>query len=934
MIKLEEHYTMELLYFLHSAGATVTVNGLPQAGGEPVNGAPAWETYKIVGFTGDVDIKSTDRMAAGMFGFSGDAGFAGFYSGFDQIGFVDFSFIENCEVEPVEFTDETITFAEEIISWHWDMGDGTVLTDSDPIHTYDEGGTYTVFLEVVTNMGCTDTVSYPVEVRHSPTADFTFEHICMEEEIEFDEASFFDEGIITAWDWDFGDTDSSDEVSPTHLYDAYGTYTVSLDVTADNGCISNLTDTAFVFPLPTTDFTAIDGCFYDSTLFTNTSTIPLGWITGNTWDFGDGSDPSTLESPTHLYASHGTYDVSLSTISDRGCTTDTTLTIIRFAAPEVDLGATNNCVYDSIITENLTTIADPYVIDTYTWDFGDGASSTEITPEHLYTEHGTYDIMLIALSEEGCVDTGFYAVTIYDQPVANFAVEDNCIYEPAFFDNLSEVADGDLTTFDWTYGDGGTSGLESPTHGYSEPGIYTVSLEVVSEHGCIADTTLITERFAVPDVEFTSANVCLYDSVLFDNSSTIVDPYVIAGYTWEFGDSYTGSADSPAHLYSAAGTFNITLTAISEHGCESEITQPITVHPMPEASFEASTVCLNEGPTFFENTSYIESGVIFTWEWTFPDASTSGAETPSYHFETSGEFPVQLIVTSALGCSDTVITDVIVRPLPFVEFELDNPVICGNECITATSYSFAPESEISSLKWYTDFGHELYGEVVELCFESYSDSTAFYDLTLVATDEFGCSDTNYTADLIKVLPTPLASFTTYPDESDIINPEVQFTNTSLYATHYSWDFGDGSPYSYDTHPTHIYDDSEPGTYEIILYAFSDTEKECVDTARKVIKVLDQVIYYVPNAFTPDGDEYNNFFTPIFTVGHDPYNYHLSIFNRWGEILFESYNAEIGWDGTNADFGLVQDGVYIWKIEFKERSSGKTVQDMGHVTLLR
>lgn len=94
-----------------------------------------------------------------------------------------------------------------------------------------------------------------------------------------------------------------------------------------------------------------------------------------------------------------------------------------------------------------------------------------------------------------------------------------------------------------------------------------------------------------------------------------------------------------------------------------------------------------------------------------------------------------------------------------------------------------------------------------------------------------------------------------------------------------------------------------------------------------------MIFYVPNAFTPDGDIHNNTFLPVFTSGYDPYDYHLIIFNRWGEIIFESFNSEIGWDGTYSDH-LAEDGVYIWKIVFKENKTDKKHQEIGHVTLLR
>ena len=113
-----------------------------------------------------------------------------------------------------------------------------------------------------------------------------------------------------------------------------------------------------------------------------------------------------------------------------------------------------------------------------------------------------------------------------------------------------------------------------------------------------------------------------------------------------------------------------------------------------------------------------------------------------------------------------------------------------------------------------------------------------------------------------------------------------------------------------------------------------SEYGCTDETQAHVYVDDILIYYVPNAFTPDGNSYNNDFKPVFTEGYDPYNYHLTVFNRWGEIIFESYNAENGWDGTYSNQGIAEDGVYVWQIEFSENSTGKDFVERGHITLLR
>jgi gliding motility-associated-like protein len=144
----------------------------------------------------------------------------------------------------------------------------------------------------------------------------------------------------------------------------------------------------------------------------------------------------------------------------------------------------------------------------------------------------------------------------------------------------------------------------------------------------------------------------------------------------------------------------------------------------------------------------------------------------------------------------------------------------------------------------------------------------------------------------------------------------------------TWDFGDGSG-STDQNPLHTY--NPLGNYTIVLYVSNGI---CHDYESKSIIVEEEILFYIPNAFTPDGDPFNNSFRPVFVSGFDPYDYHLTIFNRWGEIVFESYNAANGWDGTFGDSAIVHDGVYVWQIEFGDINSDEKYTHTGHLTLLK
>ncbi|MEX1190794.1 MAG: T9SS type B sorting domain-containing protein [Brumimicrobium sp.] len=163
--------------------------------------------------------------------------------------------------------------------------------------------------------------------------------------------------------------------------------------------------------------------------------------------------------------------------------------------------------------------------------------------------------------------------------------------------------------------------------------------------------------------------------------------------------------------------------------------------------------------------------------------------------------------------------------------------------------------------------------------------------------------------------------------------EVEFFNNTTGATTYTWNFGDYSPTSNEENPTHVFyvDSSSSVTYEVYLVATS--EFGCSDSTMVPIQVINEQLYYVPNSFTPDGDPFNQTFKPIFATGFDTQDYNLLIFNRWGEVLFESNNHNVGWDGTYGG-KMVENGTYVYKIEFGLESDDARKTVTGHVTLIR
>ena len=195
----------------------------------------------------------------------------------------------------------------------------------------------------------------------------------------------------------------------------------------------------------------------------------------------------------------------------------------------------------------------------------------------------------------------------------------------------------------------------------------------------------------------------------------------------------------------------------------------------------------------------------------------------------------------------------------------------------------------------------------------------------------GCLDTSLHKNYIRAVDRPIADFTTNTDEINLFNTEIEFKNKSTgVISLFEWDFGDNSPKSNLQNPIHIFP-SELSVYSILLTAY--TTKDCYDTKIKLMKTKEELLYYVPNTFTPDGDRKNDVFQPIFSMGFDPQNYSLYIFNRWGELIFESHDAKIGWDGMYGKT-LAKSDTYTWKIDFKEKQTAKRYMETGHINLIK
>jgi gliding motility-associated-like protein len=206
-----------------------------------------------------------------------------------------------------------------------------------------------------------------------------------------------------------------------------------------------------------------------------------------------------------------------------------------------------------------------------------------------------------------------------------------------------------------------------------------------------------------------------------------------------------------------------------------------------------------------------------------------------------------------------------------------------------------------------------------------------YNVQLVVTSPQGCIDSTTFYNFLTVHPKPIADFNHNPNPVLMFNTQVQLTNYSVNGDTYEWFIQSGNPsYSQLKHLQTVLPDGETGQYLVTLITTS--EFGCVDTAIQTIIVLPEVILYAPNSFTPDDDEHNQSWG-IYIEGIDVYDFELLIFNRWGEIIWESHDPSVKWDGTfNGRY--VEQGTYTWTINTRDAINDGKYEFNGFINVLK
>ncbi len=685
--------------------------------------------------------------------------------------------------------------------------------------------------QLIDSNGCMNSINLQLTVNPLPVAAFDADSlVCKNSSV-----NFINQSTNTVnYSWNFGDSTGSNLQNPSHNYAYTGFVEASLIAISGNNCLDTIKKVIHIIDAPQANFATYPtvGC---APLSVNINNQSQSYSGSHFWNFGNGQN-SNQKNPANIVFNspqgHDTsYVIHLTTSNICGVST-TTDTVIVNTIPVANFGfITNTQCSPAVATFGNISSSNT---NTYFWDLGDTSYTNQAVPNpHTYTTGNTpTDFQITLTASNGCgSDTSVKTLHLnpnYVQALFTPSTIQACAPAIINFSNFSNIQ----TAASWTFGDGNVSSMINPTHVYSNPGSYQVSLIVTDN--CGIDTAITTIQVGTPPVmNFSMAKdtICQFEQIQLTNLTANV-----ANLQWNFGDGTQSNLASLSHQFLTSG--NLTITLIGEAintQCTDTVTKSIVVYPSAQAGI---TVNNPDGcyplSVQFQNTT--TNGQYY--EWDFDDGNNSISCEPSHIFSQPGNYNVKLIANNYYNCADTTYTIIKAYPRPTAAFSFTNTTPCSYPAqIQFTNTSTGANG------YYWDFDNSDSSKLKNPLIQYANPGT--YNPYLIATNTYNCTDTaELTFDLLAV---PVASFQLTKNEG-CEGLDIQFQNNSQNATDYQWDFGNGQSSTLQN-PLEIY--YYAGTYSPQLIATNDAG--CADT----LELMD-TIHIWPNPqvdFTYESIEY-------------------------------------------------------------------------------
>jgi gliding motility-associated-like protein len=627
------------------------------------------------------------------------------------------------------------------------------------------------------------------------------------------------------YDWDFGNgnaLNSTNNAKPSADYVTPGVYTVKLKLS--NG--SEQTRTITVYKNPIADFSVspFAGCVPFTPTFSDQSQSGEGALRSWTWVYGDGTT-STSSIGTHTYKTPGAYSVTLIVKNQYNCQNSIIKPSIVNAngpSPKFTINSDAFCgTPASAIFANTTPGGGPF---TFTWNFGDGASSTGSDALHTYLQTGKYTVKLTAKDALNCSNSYSKDILVGVEGGVDIQFPSKVCVGQQF--SFSRTTDSNVISQSWDFGDGTpTSSSDTPPKSYATAGKYNVTFTALLL-GKTCNSVITKQIEVIPDAApFFDIEGSCTTIIKFKNTSLNS-----ASYSWDFGDKSTSTDKSPSHEYAVAGNYTVSLKVLNELGCGNALpfTKVIYAGPLvasftPNVEQDCILPSLSGCAPFkiqFNNTS--SSSLAYTSSWTFGDGTPkSSLQNPSHIFTRKGKFNITLVVKNS-NCASTAKAVVnVANSAPQPKFIFDKTTACSGEDI-----KFIDQS-INADFWCWDFGDGTTGSGKEINHRYRAPGK--YSVTLIAKNA-GCSNTFTVANAITIKD-PLVDFKI---SKDCLQPYViSLQNLSANYTSLEWDFGDGVKDINVNPAPHTY--ASTSNYTVKLTA-TNTTTNCIVTLEQGVTI--------------------------------------------------------------------------------------------------
>ncbi len=576
----------------------------------------------------------------------------------------------------------------------------------------------------------------------------------------------------------------------------------------------------------------------------------------------------------------------------------------------------------------------------YLWNTGATSTAIKIAPSSTTT------YFVIVKNSTNCLDSAVFNVVVHPLPSVQFLTTNVCDGSNAVFTDLSTINPPDtIQSYTWNFGDGSASNsTQNPSHLFTADSSYAVQLLTVSNFGCSDSVIRVIVVNPNPTINFAANDTvgCELLCVSFQDLSTLNTGNNIQ-WLWGFGDgTATSTIENPTHCYtnnSSPLSYMVTLTVTSDSGCISTLSKNnyITVNPNPIAQFSTANVCEGTSVQVNDLSTIPPNETIQSYVWNFGDGSSvnTNQSVPGGHlYASANSYNLALVVVSNSGCIDSITKPVVVNPNPDVSFKASDTLGCEPLCISFQNFSTILTGLNVQWAWNVGDGSTINNsQTFDHCYTNDSlYAPNFFTVTLAVTSDSGCVSSLTKNNYIVVYPAPDASFTVHPQTAVITDPVISISDLSTGANFWTWNFGDPQSLVLDTSSDfnpgpHAYSDT--GTYTITL--ITTTQYNCIDTTYETIIIDPDFLFYIPNAFTPDGDGVNDGFTG---KGVFIKEFEMTIFDRWGNLIYSSTDINKPWDGkANHGTEIAQSDVYVYVFKVTDFKMIKH-KYKGIVTLVR